>query len=47
MTKDQFTEMVLNYLMDFDIDEQHKILSGLKELADENWEAMCDEAWGM
>ena len=47
MTKDQFTEMVLNYLMDFDIHEQHEILNELKEHADENWENMCDAAWEM
>ena len=47
MTKDQFLETVLELLMEFHIDEQHEILSELKDLADENWENMCDAAWEM
>jgi len=45
MTKDQLFETVMELLMEFHIDEQHEILSELKNLADVNWENMCDAAW--
>lgn len=45
MTKDQLLEKMLEFIVDFHIEEQHEIINELKVLAIENWEAMCDEAW--